>query len=70
MFQQLDPNLAYSHDMTKIRMLKICGKSVRPLELFFSECMSNGVFPSGRKEANVVTIHKKNDWQCLKSLKI
>ena len=26
--QQLDPNIAHSHDMNSIRMLKICGKSI------------------------------------------
>ena len=50
--------------MISIRMLKICGKSIcRPLELIFSECISNGVFPSEWKKGNVVPIHKKNDRQ-------
>ena len=58
----VDPNKAHSHDMISIRMLKICGKSIcRPLELIFHECISNGIFPSERKNGNVVPIHKEND---------
>ena len=62
----VDLNKEYSHDMISNRMLKLCGKSICiPLELSFSECISNGTFPSERKKGNVVPIHKKNDRRCL-----
>ena len=49
--QLLDPKKAHSHDMIIIRMLKTCRKSIyRPLELIFTECISNGVFPSELKK--------------------
>ena len=54
--------------MIGIRILKICGKSIcRPLELIFSECISNGIFPSEWKKVNVVPIHKENDRQCFEN---
>ena len=50
--------------MISIGMLKICGRSnSRPLELIFSECISNNVFQSKWKKRNVVLIHKKKDRQ-------
>ena len=66
--QRLDPSKAHSHDMISILILKMCGKPIlKPLELIFNECMSNGVFPSVWKKGNALPIHKKNDRQCLEN---
>ena len=47
-------------------MLKICGDSLcRPLELIFSDCLANGMFPFEWKKGNTVPVHKKNDKQRL-----
>ena len=60
--EQLYSNKAHSHDMTNIRMLKICRKIFcRPLELIFNEWFSNGVFASDWKKGNAVLILNKND---------
>ena len=47
--QDLDPNKAHDHDMTSIRMLKICSESIsKPLEIILEKW----------KKANVVPVHK------------
>ena len=64
--QNLNPNKSHGHDKISIRMLKLCGDSLcRPLELIFSDCLTNGIFPSNWKKGNIVPVHKKNDKQCL-----
>ena len=64
--QNLNPNKAHGHDKISIRMLKICGNSLRrPLELIFNDCLVNGIFPSVWKKRNIVPVHKKNDKQRL-----
>ena len=45
-------------------MVQICDKAIRkPLHLIFSSCIEVGVFPTERKMANVVPIHKRDDKQ-------
>ena len=64
--QNLNPNKAHRHDKISIRMLNLCGDSLRrPLELIFKDCLANGIFPSDWKKGNIVPVHKKNDKQCL-----
>ena len=49
-------------------MLKLCDKSIcKPLSIIFKSCLTQGIFPSEWKKANVVPIHKKNDKQCVKN---
>ena len=41
----LDPNKAQRHELTSIRMLKICCESIlKPLELILNSCVENGNF--------------------------
>ena len=43
-----------------IRMLKLCDKSIyKPLNIIFKSCLTQHIFPSEWKKANVVPIHKK-----------
>ena len=57
----LDSNKAHGYDNISVRLIKICGISIcRPLEIIFSNCISQGVFPDYLKRANVVPVHKKN----------
>ena len=56
----LDSNKAHGDDMISIRMLKLWDKSIcKPLNIIFKSCMTQGIFPSEWKKANVVPIHKK-----------
>ena len=49
-------------------MTKICGKSIcKTLNLISNQCIDTGSFPLEWKKANIVTIHKKGDKQCLKN---
>ena len=64
----LDPNKAHDYDMIRIRMLKICDKSIcKPLELIFQPCIKHGKFPNEWKMANMVPVHKKSDKQIFKN---
>ena len=46
--------------MISIRMLKLCDRSIcKPLSIIFKSCLTQGIFPSEWKKANVVPIHKK-----------
>ena len=57
--KNLDPNNAYSHDIS-IRMLKICGKLIlKSLELIFKSCIKSGKFPIKWKKVNGVLVHKE-----------
>ena len=57
---KLDSNKAHGDDMISIRMLKLCDKSIcKPLSIIFKSCLTQGIFPSEWKKANVVPIHKK-----------
>ena len=60
LIQNLDPNKAHGHDMLSIRMLKLCGKSIcKPLDLILQSCIKHGEFPTERKKANALPVHKK-----------
>ena len=57
---KLDSNKAYGDDRISIRMLKLCDKSIcKLLSIVFKSCLTQGIFPSEWKKANVVPIHKK-----------
>ena len=57
---KLDSNKAYGDDRISIRMLKLCDKSIcKLLGIVFKSCLTQGIFPSEWKKANVVPIHKK-----------
>ena len=40
-------------------------RTCKPLSIIFKSCLTQGIFPSEWKKANVVQIHKKNDKQCV-----
>ena len=64
----LDSNKAHGYDNISVRLIKICGISIcRPLEIIFSNCISQGVFPDYWKRANVVPVHKKNEKYLVKN---
>ena len=49
-------------------MVTICDDSIcKPLKIIFQSCLESGKFPSERKKANVVSIHKKGNKQILKN---
>ena len=65
---KLDPNKAHSHDMISVRMIKFCSDSIyKPLEIIFKYCLNQGIFPVKWKNANVVTVHKKGNHECVKN---
>ena len=46
--------------MISIRMLKLCDTSIcKTLSIIFKSCLTQGIFPSAWKKANVVPFHKK-----------
>ena len=64
--QNLNPKKANDHNKISIRMLKICGNSLRsPLEFIFNNCLANEIFLSDWKKDNIVPVYKKNDIQRL-----
>ena len=57
--QNLDSNKAHGHDMTSIRMLKICDKSIiKLLLIIYKKYLEKGCFLNEWKKANVVP-HEK-----------
>ena len=49
-------------------MIKLCGNSVcNPLSIIFNDCLNEGKFPHEWKKANVVSVYKKGNKQCLKN---
>ena len=49
-------------------MLKLCSKSIcKTLDLMFQSCIKHGEFPTKRKKANVVSVHKKSGKQIFKN---
>ena len=65
LIRELDENKAHGHDAVSIRMLKICDESIiKPLEMIYTNCLENGVFPDSWKKANIIPVHKKGD-KCL-----
>ena len=64
----LDSNKPHGDDMVSIRMLILCDKSIcKPLSIIFKSCLTQGIFPSEWKKANVAPIHKKIGKQCVKN---
>ena len=58
--KKLDPSKTQGHNIIKIRMLKLCGKTIcKSLYTSFTPCTETGVFSLNWKIANVVPIHKK-----------
>ena len=58
--KNLDSNKAHDHDMTSIRLVKLCDASLcKPFELIFKSCLGSGKFPLEWKKANVLPVHKK-----------
>ena len=54
--------------MISIRMIKFCSDSIyKPLEIIFKYCLKKGIFPVKWKNANVVTVHKKGNHECVKN---
>ena len=68
MIVSLNSNKAHGHDNISTRMLKICGDTIcKPLELFFKQALTTGLFPSEWKKGNIVPCYKKGDKQNLKN---
>ena len=68
MIKNLDSNKSHGHDNISIRMLKICGISIsKPLEIIFRTSLSHGKFMEEWKKANVISVFKKGDKQCVKN---
>ena len=66
--KKVDPNKADSHDMTSIRMIKLCSISIcKPLEMIFQNCLRSGKLPSEWKKANIVPTLETGDKQCIKT---
>ena len=60
----LEVNKAQGHDNISVRIIKFCINSVaHPLTFIFQNSMATRTFPTQRKRANIVPIHKKNDKQ-------
>ena len=60
----LDSEKAHGCDDISISMIKMCDTSiVEPLCLIFEKCLETGVYPSIRKKANVIPVHKRNSRQ-------
>ena len=60
----LDCNKSYGPDSISPRFIKMAGLSlVKPLTLLFNTSLSNGIFPSNWKKANVLPLHKKSSKQ-------
>ena len=56
---KLNSSKAHGDDMISIGMLKLCDKSIlKPLSIIFKSCLTQGIFQSDWKKANV-PIHKK-----------
>ena len=55
--------------MISIFLLQLCDKSIcKSLNIIFKSCLTQGIFPSEWKKANVAPIHKKNkNKQCIKN---
>ena len=67
----LDPNKSHGHDMLSIRMIKLCENSIcKPLSIIFNDCLKEGKFTSDWEKAHVVSVHKKEDKQCLKNYRL
>ena len=57
-----DSNKSYGHEMTSIRMLKLCVEAIfKPPNIIFKTCLNTAKFPSKWKKGSVVPIYKKDD---------
>ena len=57
--------------MTSICTIKLCGSSIyKPLQIIFKSCLNQGIFPAEWTEANVLSVHKKGDYQCIKDYRL
>ena len=55
-----DSNKAHSDNMISIFLLQLCDKSIcKSLNIIFKSCLTQGIFQSEWKKANVAPIHKK-----------
>ena len=62
MINILDPNKASGPDVISHRMLKICPDKVAiPLQIIFNKSLSQCIYPTSWKIANVIAIFKKGD---------
>ena len=62
-----DSNRAQGDGMISVRMLKLCDNSICKLVcITFKSCLTQGIFPSEWKKANVAPIHKSGK-QCVKN---
>ena len=60
--RSLDIKKAHGHDDISIRMLKICDDAIAELLKILSvNSVNQDVFPSRRKKANVIPVHKNNE---------
>lgn len=60
MIRNSDLNKANVHDVISIRVLRLCGDSIRkPLETIFKTCLGFGIFPLERKKAILSLFIKK-----------
>ena len=68
MVNELDSNKAHGGDIISIRMPKLCNKSIcKPFHIILKSCLTEGIFPSEWKKANVVPTHKKTTSSVLKT---
>ena len=62
MINILHPNKASGPDVISHRMLKICPDKVAiPLQIIFNKSLSQCIYPTSWKIANVIAIFKKGD---------
>ena len=60
--RSLNSNKAHGWDEVSVRMINLSDAAlILPLEIIFSNCLRQGVFPEIWKHANVVPVHKKNE---------
>ena len=64
----LDPNKAHGCDNISIKMIKICSQSLTlPLKVFFEQSIKKGKFQEIWKNANVVSVYKREDKMSVKT---
>ena len=62
----LNTNKAQGPDNISVSMIKLCGQHLCvPLKIIFDNILLTGIFPDQWKEANVTSVHKKNDKQLI-----
>ena len=64
--RSLNTKKAHGCDDISISMINICDSAiVEPLCLMFEKCLETGVYPTSWKRANIIPVHKKNNWLVL-----